>query len=149
MTPEERKDLLLNLVKRFAEIQMQEFGGITPFGATLGLGRDVILIKPKSTPQEISPDQLTAYFQKRLLEAVSKKPLTAVCYCAHVLAKSTTGEMVPGLFVHFEQPEGVSENMAYPFTIGNDSKLNFGPPTCVPVELEVFRPSSSSDIGNS
>jgi len=113
------------------------------------LGRDVTMIKPKSTPREVSADRVAAYFQKQLLEAASKRPLTAVCYCADVLAQTTTGETIRGFFVHFEQLEGVSENMVYPYSIGNDSTLNFDPPTCVTVELEVFRPSSPTDIGNS
>ena len=137
MTAQEQKELLLRVTRGLAEAQLKG-GGIFPFGATLGTGRDVTMLAPKSVKKDVSIEEVSRHFSKLIAEAAAKTQLVAACYCADVRMTSTTGTLAPALFIHIEQPNGTSEDFAYPYAVGADSKMVFGEPTVVDAHREIF-----------
>jgi len=86
MTPKEEKELLLRVVTKLAGQQLEK-GGFLPFGAALGSKRDVQLLMPKSMKQDVTTDELDAYWVRTLRKAVATGECKTVCSCTDMYAQ--------------------------------------------------------------
>jgi hypothetical protein len=137
MTPQEEKELLLRVVVRVAAMQLKE-GGLVPFGATLGLKRDVKLLMPKSWKQTpTTRDELEGYWIRELRQATASGTCKTVCSCADV--RVPKGEkLVPAVLIHVEHAEGSAEDILYPYQKDEGSVVVFGEPTSAATEHQIF-----------
>lgn len=142
MTKNGQKDLLLSVVTKFATMRIAR-DGFLPFGAVLGSKRNVVMLMPKSVKQNVSREELEAYWIKVVCEEAHTEDCTAICFCADVRVPNADSTHVPAVFVHIEQPAGSSEDMLYPYEKTPDGTVRLGKPTSVDTEYRML-PSPSS-----
>jgi len=80
MTPLEEKQLMLRVVLRLAKEQLEK-GGFIPFGAALGMKRDVPRRMPKSMKKDVTPDKLDTYGNEQFRPIVAGQDCQTVCKC--------------------------------------------------------------------
>jgi hypothetical protein len=95
--------------------QQLEKGGFIPFGATLGSKRDVQLLMPKSMKQDVTTDELDAYWVRTLRQAVATGECKTVCSCTDVRVQANEGLLVSAVLVHVEHVDTSSEDILYPY----------------------------------
>ncbi|HYX68211.1 MAG TPA: hypothetical protein VE825_03685 [Terriglobales bacterium] len=140
MTPEEEKALLLRVVIKVARLEIQQSGGLVPFGATLGSKRDVCLLRPKEVTGTVTRDKLEDYWKREFGKAAAAGECRTVCCCADVrVARDQGGSLVPALLIHIEHVEAGGEDVVYPHWKGEDSEVVLGEATGVPVTWGVFQ----------
>jgi len=140
MTPQEQKDLLLGVVTKLATKRLEE-GGFIPFGATLGSKRDVKLLMPKSMKQNVTRDELEAYWIRELRKATAEDACKTACSCADVRVPVGEGELVPALLIHVEHAEGSAEDILYPYRKDESSGIVLGEPTSAAIKHQIFVPA--------
>lgn len=137
MTLQEEKELLLDVVTKLAAKLIGK-GGFVPFGATLGPGRNVKLLMPKSWKENATRDEVEAYWSRELKKAVDTGENRTVCSCADVRIILDNGNPAPCIFIHLEQAASLAEDIAYPYRHDSDSQVILGTPTLVQTEPRVF-----------
>ena len=137
MTPQEEIELLLRVVARIAQTQLEK-GGFIPFGATLGSGRDVQLLIPNSAKGEMTIEVVDAYWKKQMSKAIQTGKVNALCTVAGVRVTDGDAKLVPGVFIHVEHSGGDSEDLLYPYTKDADSKVTFLEVTRAVANLQFF-----------
>jgi hypothetical protein len=124
VTPQEEKDLLLRVAVRIAQTQLEK-GGIIPFGATLGKGRDVQLLIPNSAKGNMTIEIVDAYWRKQMARAIEAGNVKALCTVADVRVTDTQGKLVPGVFIHIEHFAGVAEELLYHYAKDENAAITF------------------------
>ena len=137
MTPQEELELLLRVVARIAQTQL-ETGGFIPFGATLGPARDVQLLIPNSAKGEMTIELVDAYWKRQMSKAIEAGNVRALCTVSDVRVTDSDSKLVPGVFIHIEHSGGGSEDLLYPYTRGADSKVTFLEVTRALATLQFF-----------
>lgn len=138
MTPEEEKSLLLRVVVRIAQTQLEK-GGFIPFGATLRAGRDVQLLIPKSAPVGNTTIELVnAYWSRQMAKAIESGDVRALCTVADVRESNSDGRLVPGVFIHIEHFSGDAEDLLYLYSKLENSQVRFQEPTRETTTLKFF-----------
>jgi len=137
MTPKEEKELLLRVVTKLAGQQLEK-GGLIPFGATLGSKRDVQLLMPKSMKQDVTTDELDAYWVRALRQAVATGECKTVCSCTDVRMQANEGLLVSAVLVHVEHVDTFAEDILYPYRKDGGSGVVFGEPTGEATEYQIF-----------
>lgn len=137
MTSQEEKELLLRVVARIAKTQLEK-GGFIPFGATLGPGRNVQLLIPNSATGEMTIEIVDAYWQRQMNKAVVAGNVIALCTVADVRVTDSDGKLAPGVFIHIEHSGGDAEELLYPYTKDEDSKVTFLEVTRAVTSLQYF-----------
>jgi hypothetical protein len=146
MTPREEIDLLLRVVTRLAQQQLEK-GGFIPFGAVLGSNRDVQLLMPKGWKKDSTQDEMEAYWYSELRKHAAKDGCKVVCFCADVRVPMEVGEYTLAVNVYIEHPQAEPENIYYPYRQNAGSHVQFGQPTTVKTEHHVFLNSRSPRLG--
>ena len=141
MTPQEEIELLLRVVARIAQTQLEK-GGFIPFGATLGSGRDVQLLIPNSAKGEMTIEVVDAYWRKQMSKAIETGEVKALCTVADVRVSNGDAKLVPGVFIHMEHSGGDSEDLLYPYTKDAQSKVTFLEVTRAVANLQFFTSSA-------
>lgn len=142
MTLQAQKQDLLNVVTKLAAWHI-EHGGFIPFGAVLGPGRSIKVIKPKSWKENADREEVEAYWARKLGEASCDTGGKLVCWCSAVGASWDGSEFVPCVLIHVEQAEASSEDIFYPYGKTEDCQVVFGPPKVVTTSFQVFGPAES------
>jgi hypothetical protein len=137
LTPQEEIELLLRVVARIAQSQLEK-GGFIPFGATLEAGRDVQLLMPNSAKGEMTIEVVDAYWRKQMSKAIETGNVKALCTVADVRVTDADAKLVPGVFIHVEHAGGDSEDILYPYTKDADSKVTFLEVTRAVANLQFF-----------
>ena len=138
MTPEEEKSLLLRVVVRIAQTQLEK-GGFIPFGATLRAGRDVQLLIPKGAPGGNTTIELVnAYWSRQMAKAIESGDVRALCTVADVRESNSDGRLVPGVFIHIEHFSGDAEDLLYLYSKLENSQVRFQEPTRETTTLKFF-----------
>lgn len=138
MTPEEEKSLLLRVVVRIAQTQLEK-GGFIPFGATLRPGRDVQLLIPKGAPGGNTTIELVnAYWSRQMAKAIESGDVRALCTVADVRESNSDGRLVPGVFIHIEHFSGDAEDLLYLYSKLENSQVRFQEPTRETTTLKFF-----------
>ncbi len=130
MTRQEETELLLRVMTRLAQTQLEK-GGFIPFGGVLGSKRDVQLVMPKGWKQNSTRDEVEGYWTRELKKYALQDGCRVVCFCADVRVPKDDDQLVPGLLIHIEHVEAESEDMLYPYHKEDDAKVVFGKPTSV------------------
>jgi hypothetical protein len=146
MTPREEIDLLLRVVTRLAQKQLEK-AGFTPFGAVLGANRDVQLLMPKGWAKDSTRDAMEEYWYAELKKHAAKDSCKVVCFCADVRVPMEAGENVPAMYVYVEHPQAEAVNIFYPYSKNSESEVEFGQPTTVKTEHHVFSKPQSPTPG--
>lgn len=139
MTPREEMDLLVRVVSRIAQTQLEK-GGFIPFGATLGSGRDVQLLLPNSAKGEMTIELVDAYWRKQMSKAIEAGGVRALCTVADVRVTDSGSKLVPGVFIHIEHSAGDAEELLYPYAKDELSNVSFLEVTRVNAALQFFAP---------
>jgi hypothetical protein len=134
---QEQKQVLLQVATRLAAWHIER-GGFIPFGAVLGPGRYIKLIRPKSWKQNPTRDEADAYWGRVLRRGSNETGGRTVCSCSEVRAHWEGGELIPGVLIHIEQAEILSEDIFYPFEKTESCQVVFGPPTAAKTAPQVF-----------
>jgi hypothetical protein len=137
MTAREEIDLLLRVVTRLAQQQL-EMGGFYPFGAVLGSSRDVQLLMPKGWKKDSTRDEVEAYWYSELRKHSAKDSCKVVCFCANVGVPTEAEEYTWGVNVYIEHQQAGAASIFYPYSQNPDSRVEFGQPTTVKTERHVF-----------
>jgi hypothetical protein len=137
MTLQEEKELLLRVVTRLAAKLIGQ-GGFVPFGAALGPGRNVKLLMPKAWKDNVTRDELEAYWSRELKKATTEADCKTVCSCADVRVPMDSGDLAPGIFIHLEQAGSPAEDIVYPYLKDGISEAKLGTPTSVETGSRVF-----------
>jgi hypothetical protein len=137
MTAQEETELLLRVVTQLAEKLLAE-GGFVPFGGTLGPGRYVKLIKPKSMKRDVTRDELEEYWVRELRRAVATGECKTVCHCTDVRIQEGETGFSPAVLVHVEHADAISEDILYPYRRDGLLGVVFGKPTRVATAHQVF-----------
>jgi len=137
MTPEEEKQLLLQVVTKLA-VKLIGQGGFVPFGATLGPGRSVKLLMPKNWKRNASREEVEDYWSSELKKAATQPDCKTVCSCADVRMPMDNGELAPCIFIHIEHAQSFAEDIGYPYVTDRKSEVKLGLPTSVETEPRVF-----------
>jgi hypothetical protein len=124
LTPLEEKDLLLRVAVRVALTQLEK-GGILPFGATLGAGRDVQLLIPNSAKGNMTIEIVDAYWRRQMAKAIEGGNVKALCTVADVRVTDSEGKLVPGVFVHVEHSAGDAEELLYHYAKDENAAITF------------------------
>lgn len=138
MTPQEEKELLLRVVTKLAGKQLEQEGEFITFGATLGSNRDVRLLMPKSMKQDVTRDELDAYWVRTLRQAIAAVECGTVCSCVDVRLQTNDGAQVTALLIHVEHAHAFSEDILYPYRKDEDAGIVFGEPTSETRERKIF-----------
>ncbi len=141
LTPQEEIELLLRVVARIAQVQLEKRGFI-PFGATLGSGRDVQLLIPNSAKGEMTIEVVDAYWKKQMCKAIQTGKVNALCTVADVRVTDGDAKLVPGVFIHAEHSGGKAEDILCPYVKDENSKVTYLKITRAVAHLQFF---SSSD----
>jgi hypothetical protein len=141
LTLQEEKDTLLRVVTKLA-LKMITEGGFYPFGAVMGPGRSAKIIMPKSWEKDAPRDEIEAYWAGELQKAVSETRCRTVCWCADVHLPNESGDSVPFVLIHVEQPS-IAEDMGYPYLKHGNSKVELGTPTIIKTKAQVFADTQS------
>lgn len=137
MTPEEEKQLLLQVVTKLAAKLIGE-GGFVPFGATLGPGRSVNLLMPKNWKENATRNECEDYWSRELKKATANGDCKSVCSCADVRIPMNSGDLAHRLLIHIEHAQSCSEDIGIPYVKDGDSGVRLGAPTSVKTEAKVF-----------
>jgi hypothetical protein len=137
MTAQEEKELLLRVVTRLAGMLLAE-GGLLPFGGTLGPGRNVKLLRPKSMKRDVTRDELEQYWVRELRKAVATSECKTVCHCADVRVPGGETGLASAILVHVEHADSTSEDILYPYRKDMILGVVFGEPTRVATAHQVF-----------
>jgi hypothetical protein len=137
MTPLEEKELLLRVVTKLAQTQLEQ-GGFIPFGAVLGSKRDLKLLRPKSWKQNPTRDDVEGYWFRELKKHAEKEGCRSLCFCADVWIPTEGDQLLPAILVHIEHVESDAEEMLYPYGKDEGSRVVFGKRTSETVERRVF-----------
>jgi hypothetical protein len=137
MTPLEEKELLLRVVAKLAQTQLEQ-GGFIPFGAVLGSKRDVQLLMPKGWKQNSTRDDVEAYWFRELKKHAEKDGCRSLCFCADVRVPRMEGQLVPAILIHIEHVESDAEEMLFPYGKDEGSRIVIGKRTSDTVERRVF-----------
>ena len=137
MTPLEEKDLLLRVAVRVAQTQLEK-GGIIPFGATLGEGRDVQLLIPNSAKGNMTIEIVDAYWRKQMAKAIEAGNVKALCTVADVRVTDDRGKLVPGVFIHIEHSAGDAEELLYHYAKDDNTTVTFIEVKREPTILQYF-----------
>ena len=138
MTPEEEKALLLRVVLRVAQSQLER-SGFAPFGATLGGARDVQLLIPESAKSgTMTVDVVDAYWRKQMGKALEAGNVRALCTVADVRETDGEGKLVPGVFVHLEHSTGDAEDLLYFYAKLEGARVTFQEPFRDKAALQFF-----------
>jgi hypothetical protein len=138
MTLQGQKQDLLNLVTKLAASQLEHGGFIFPFGAVLGPGRHIKLIKPQSWKENPTRNEVEGYWARVLSKASSDTGGKLVCWCSVVDASWDEGDWKSCVLIHLEQAEALSEDMFYPYEQTEGCQVVFGLPTVVKTSPQVF-----------
>ena len=142
MTLQEEKELLLLVVTRLAAKLIGQ-GGFVPFGAALGPGRNVKLLMPNAWKENVTRDELDAYWSPELKKATTEADCKTICSCADVRVPMDSGDLAPGIFIHLEQVGSPAEDIVYPYLKDGISEAKLGTPTSVETESRVFAASQT------
>ena len=137
MTPQEEIDLLLRVVTRLAQQQLEK-GGFIPFGAVLGSNRDVQLLMPTGWKKDSTQDEMEAYWFSELRKQATKDGCKAVCFCADVRVPREAGEYASAVNIYIEHPQAEAANIYYPYRQNAESPIQFGKPATIKTEHHVF-----------
>ena len=143
MSPLEEKDLLVRVAVRVAETQLEK-GGIIPFGATLGEGRDVQLLIPNSASGDMTIEIVDAYWRKQMAKAIESGNVKALCTVADVRVTDSQGKLVPGVFIHVEHSAGHAEELLYHYAKGENAAVTFLQVTREPTTLQYFASTNNA-----
>ena len=143
MSPLEEKDLLVRVAVRVAETQLEK-GGIIPFGATLGEGRDVQLLIPNSASGNMTIEIVDAYWRKQMAKAIESGNVKALCTVADVRVTDSQGKLVPGVFIHVEHSAGHAEELLYHYAKGENAAVTFLQVTREPTTLQYFASTNNA-----
>lgn len=145
MTPQEEIELLLRVVARIAQTQLEK-GGFIPFGATLGPSRDVQLLIPNSTKGEMTIEVVDAYWKKQMSKAIQTGKVNALRTVADVRVTDGDAKLVPGVFIHVEHSGGKAEDILYPYAKDENSKVTFLKITRAAAHLQFFSISDEAPL---
>lgn len=145
MTPLEEKDLLLRVVVRIAQTQLEK-GGIIPFGAILGAGRDVQLLIPNSAKGNMTIEIVDAYWRKQMAKAIEGGNVKALCTVADVRVTDSRGKLVPGVFIHVEHSAGDAEELLYHYAKDESAVVTFLEVTREPTTLQYFASANNASL---
>jgi hypothetical protein len=143
VTPQEEKELLLRVVLRIAQTQLEK-GGFIPFGATLGPGREAQLLMPTSAKREITIDKVVAYWKVQMSKAIETSKITTLCTVTDVRISDNDGKLIPGVFIHVEHWAGDAEDILFPYTKDENAKVTLQEPAKEATNLQFFVTSDDS-----
>jgi hypothetical protein len=137
LSPLEERDLLLRVAVRIAQTQLEK-GGIIPFGATLGEGRDVQLLIPNGAKRNTTIEIVDAYWRKQMAKAIEGGNVKALCTVADVRVADSNGKLVPGVFIHIEHSAGGAEELLYHYAKDENAAVTFIEVKREPTILQYF-----------
>ena len=138
MTRQEEMALLLRVVVRVAQTQLQK-SGFAPFGATLGSARNVQLLIPESAKSgTMTIDVVDAYWRRQMSRAIEAGDVRALCTVADVRETDGQGRLVPGVFVHIEHVGGDAEDLLYFYAKLEDAQVTLQEPIRDKAALQFF-----------
>ena len=114
MTPQEEIDLLLRVVTRLAQKQLEKGGFIS------------------------TRDEVETYWYAELRKHVAADGCNGACFCADVKVPLDAGGYASAIYVYIEHPQAEAANIFYPYSQDPESHVEFGPPTTVKTEHHVF-----------
>jgi hypothetical protein len=137
MTPREEIDLLLRVVTRLAQKQLEK-GGFIPFGAVPASNRDVQLLMPEGWKKNSTREEVETYWYAELRKHAAADGCKVVCFCADVGVPLDAGEYALAVNVYVEHQQAGAANIFYPYSQNPESHVEFGQPTTVKTEHHVF-----------
>ncbi len=137
MTPREEIDLLLRVVTRLAQKQLEK-GGFIPFGAVLGANREVQLLMPGGWKKDSTRDEVENYWYAELRKHAAKVGCKCVCFCADVGVPIESGGYLLAVNVYIEHPQAEAANLFYQYSQNPGPDVTFGQPITVKTDHHVF-----------
>ena len=147
MTPREEIDLLLRVVTRLAQKQLEK-GGFIPFGAVLGANREIQLLMPGGWKKDSTRDEVENYWYAELRKHAAKDDCRCACFCADVGVPIESGENLLAVNVYIEHPQAEAANIFYPYSQNSASHVEFGQTVTVKTDHHVFSNPQSPTPGS-
>ena len=93
---------------------------------------------PKGWKKDSTQDEMEAYWYTELRKQARKDGCKVVCFCADVRVPMGAGEYALAVNVYIEHSQAEAANMYYPYRQNAESEIQFGKPTTVKTERQVF-----------